>query len=704
MLFARLAHRVTSLWDRQALRKKLSFCLVCMTVCPLLLTMAITEYKSEKTLTRLVVDHNRDLAEHTAEDVDQMFSEKMKVLRFAATTVAMKSMLPNQQLPLLKAIAEADADILIVTVADIDGKQISRSDNQADMSINYGDREYFQTIQRTGEEVLSNVLISKSTGYPGIVIAEPIKDENQQLTGVLIATVELRAIIDRITQIKVGQTGYAFLVNHEGRILLHPNRGMVERGEDVSQLAPVKLVLDKQTGSVEYRFGGQKSLAAFSYIPQTGWGLIVQQSAEDALADVSAVKQTAIMIAIMAAGLAAIIGLVVAGMMVKPITAISRAADRLAKGNMYASCQVSTQDEIGKLATTFNFMASELRTRATELWESEEKYRSLVENISIGIYRRETGAASSFIVYANPALVSMLGYDTVEELLAIPLPDNFWSWEESAAIKDAIEQNGSVKNREVQLRRKDGTAIWCSITAVNHYNHKIGNFCVDGVVKDITERKLADERLRQAHAELERKVAERTKELTILNEELCLISMQDSLTCIANRRNFDEVLGREWQRAKREQTSIALILLDVDFFKLYNDTYGHVAGDECLRQIGNTLKKIAKRATDLVARYGGEEFAVILPDTDQAGAVKVGERILASVRELGIRHDMSLANEVVTVSLGIAVAEPAADVMPDRIIVAADRALYQAKQSGRNQLQLAPSLVDDNIFTPSSIS
>ena len=102
--------------------------------------------------------------------------------------------------------------------------------------------------------------------------------------------------------------------------------GMVERREDVSQLAPVKLVLDKQTGSVEYGFGGQKSLAAFSYIPQTGWGLIVQQSVAEALADVSAVKQTAIMITLMAAFLATLIGLVVAGMMIKPITAISRAA------------------------------------------------------------------------------------------------------------------------------------------------------------------------------------------------------------------------------------------------------------------------------------------------------------------------------------------------------------------------------------------
>ena len=167
---------------------------------------------------------------------------------------------------------------------------------------------------------------------------------------------------------------------------------------------------------------------------------------------------------------------------------------------------------------------------------------SLVENISIGIYR-ETGDVNSVIAYANPALVSMLGYDSVEELLAIPLPAHFWIREESFAIKRGVDQAGVVKNREVRLRRKDDTALWCSVTAVKHDNFKKGTFCIDSVVKDITERKLADEKLRQAHAELERKVAERTKELTVLNEELCLLSLQDSLTCIANRRNFDEFFG-----------------------------------------------------------------------------------------------------------------------------------------------------------------
>jgi len=692
MFLAKITHSIANLWHRQALRQKLSFCLVSMTVLPLLLTMAVTGGKNENILTGMVANHNRDIAERTAEDIDQMFSGKIKVLRIAANTAEIKSMLPDRQIVLLKAIADADADIQIAIVADSAGNQITRSDGRVtDGAITYRDRYYFEKVKRINETVVSDVLIAKSTGYPGIVIAEPIKDENQQLVGVLIVNVKLQGIIDRINRIKIGQTGYAYLVNEDGRILLHPDRGMVERSEDVSSLAPVKAVMDKQTGLVEYEYKNQKRLAAFSYIPRTGWGLIVQQPMEEALADVNDVKWTTLMIALLAVALASLIGIAVTRMMTKPIIDISKAAGRLAKGNLDARSLVTTCDEIGQLAITFNSMADELRTRTNALLESEEKYHSLVENISIGIYR-ETGDAKSFIAYANPALVGMLGYDSVDELLKVPVSAQFWSHEELAAIDEVVERAGAVKNREVRLRRKDGMAIWCSITAVKHYDHQKNTFCVDSVVEDITERKLADEKLRQAYAELERKVGERTRELTVLNEELRLISLQDGLTRIANRRYFDEFLERECRRAKRGQTSIALILLDVDFFKLYNDTYGHVAGDECLRRIASTLRGIVKRATDLVARYGGEEFAIILPETDQAGAVKVGERILMQVRELAMRHEMSPVNEFVTVSIGITAVIPAADLMPDMMIIAADQALYQVKQSGRNQLQLAGKL------------
>jgi len=181
--------------------------------------------------------------------------------------------------------------------------------------------------------------------------------------------------------------------------------------------------------------------------------------------------------------------------------------------------------------------------------------------------------------------------------------------------------------------------------------------------------------------------------LMVVNKELQKLSFMDGLTEIANRRYFDEILEKKWQRVKRNKTSLALIMIDVDFFKAYNDTYGHVAGDECLKMIAGILKASTKRATDLVARYGGEEFIVVLPDTDVAGAAMVGETVRVNVEKLGITHRNSPISDRVTISVGIAVVGAAWDIVPMDIIAAADKALYQAKQGGRNKIVMMGNIV-----------
>ncbi|MEH2351892.1 PAS domain S-box protein [Nostoc sp.] len=170
------------------------------------------------------------------------------------------------------------------------------------------------------------------------------------------------------------------------------------------------------------------------------------------------------------------------------------------------------------------------------------------------------------------------------------------------------------------------------------------------------------------------------------NEELQRLATLDGLTQIANRRRFDQYLESEWQRLKGEQLSLSLILLDVDFFKLYNDTYGHLGGDDCLRQLASALKNIVKRPADLVARYGGEEFAVILPNTEIQGAIYVAQTIGQAVRDLAIPHTQSRVCDRVTVSLGVVSIVPNSEISPPDLINAADKALYVAKQQGRDRV------------------
>lgn len=195
--------------------------------------------------------------------------------------------------------------------------------------------------------------------------------------------------------------------------------------------------------------------------------------------------------------------------------------------------------------------------------------------------------------------------------------------------------------------------------------------------------------LAQANTELEDKVQQRTQALEEVNHQLEVLSVTDALTRLANRRRFDAVWLDEWQRALRQATPLAVIMLDVDHFKAYNDHYGHQQGDECLRRVGEVLLTTVRRAGELVARYGGEEFVVVLPGTSVIHAMAVAESIRANIQAAGIAHAHSGVAAVVTVSLGVAVGIPTQGDVRDALVHAADAALYRAKDQGRNRVVLS---------------
>ncbi len=168
--------------------------------------------------------------------------------------------------------------------------------------------------------------------------------------------------------------------------------------------------------------------------------------------------------------------------------------------------------------------------------------------------------------------------------------------------------------------------------------------------------------------------------------EANLLATVDGLTQIANRRKFDEYFHRQWQQMLNDGTSLALVLADVDYFKNFNDAFGHLAGDDCLRQVAQAIAHILNRPSDLVARFGGEEFAVILPQTNAAGAMKVAELIQSEIANIKVPHSRSLVSDYVTLSIGIVSVIPTATRSPKELIDEADQALYIAKQQGRNRI------------------
>ena len=301
------------------------------------------------------------------------------------------------------------------------------------------------------------------------------------------------------------------------------------------------------------------------------------------------------------------------------------------------------------------------------------------------------GVISTF----NPAAEKLFGYSADEVIgkkinLLMPKP---YSSEHDKYMEDYIT-TGVKKiigtGREVVAMHKDGSIFPIRLS--------VGEAKVDGklmfvgIIHDISELKKQENELKQHREHLEKLVEQKTQDLLIANEQLKKLVNFDGLTHLANRRYFDEVLDKEITRASRYGHALSLVLCDIDFFKLFNDLYGHTAGDACLKQFANCLENSFKRASDLAVRYGGEEFAVILPHTDNEAAIKMVESFFVNIKRLAIPHEASAISDIVTASAGIATMQTTEQVEPKALINAADQELYNAKAAGRNRI--ASTLLD----------
>ncbi|MEE4254300.1 MAG: sensor domain-containing diguanylate cyclase [Desulfuromusa sp.] len=275
-----------------------------------------------------------------------------------------------------------------------------------------------------------------------------------------------------------------------------------------------------------------------------------------------------------------------------------------------------------------------------------------------------------FIIRANNAMLKMLG-KTAEEVIGKPC-HTFLDY-------DLCEHtNCPLKNRRGKRTMEFDVHLSNLATENNSYLLTTAPLITingsPGIVaqfKDITGRKQAKEALEQANMALEK------------------MALVDGLTQIANRRCFDDTLAKEWQRLKRTEQPISLLLGDIDYFKKFNDHYGHQAGDDCLREVGTALASSVFRPADLVARYGGEEFVLLLPDVEAEGALKVAERVLEAIKALQIPHQASEVRNTVSISIGAATLTPTEDQQPAALIAMADEALYRAKEQGRNRVLVA---------------
>ncbi|QND46446.1 PAS domain S-box protein (plasmid) [Rhizobium lusitanum] len=301
------------------------------------------------------------------------------------------------------------------------------------------------------------------------------------------------------------------------------------------------------------------------------------------------------------------------------------------------------------------------------LKESEARYRLLADHGTDMVFQLDRDLVRQ---YVSPACREILGYEP-EELIGNK-PMNLAHPDERPHVLLAFQTllDGSVERRSVinRFRHRDGHWIWVEAQLKTLKDPKTGKPTgIIGTLRDVSARKAIEDELQDA------------------NRRLQALAEQDGLTGLANRRFFDNALLREAGRAGQDKTSLGLLMIDVDWFKAFNDCYGHPAGDECLKRIGATIQKIVNRPGDVAARYGGEEFAALLPDTDEPAAAAIAEQIRQAVLELAIEHRVS-PNQVATISVGAAALTEGAVTEPATLLHNADRALYRAKENGRNKV------------------
>lgn len=281
--------------------------------------------------------------------------------------------------------------------------------------------------------------------------------------------------------------------------------------------------------------------------------------------------------------------------------------------------------------------------------------------------------ATMTFAYIGPQIEALLGWPQGSWLSANDWAERMHPEDREWVVNFCVAQSQSGLDHEADYRAltRDGRYVWIR-DVVHVLRNAAGEVeALVGFMFDISERKQTEQQLLQLQKQLEE------------------LSYQDGLTGVANRRMFDNRLQMEWSNAQRNRLPLSLILLDIDYFKQYNDHYGHVRGDDCLKSVGQALSGAAVRPRDLLARYGGEEFVLLLPETDAQAAAQVAERCRQLIRGQNIQHAHSQVAPLLTISLGVGTLIPGPLDQPQAFLERVDRLLYKAKHQGRNQAVLA---------------
>lgn len=520
-----------------------------------------------------------------------------------------------------------------IFVYDEIGRWLATTEHVDFSGLNNSDREYFRQHRDSPEKgtLIGRPVNSRAGGQWIITASRRIENPDGSFAGVALLTIDVAYFAKFYERFDVGPNGSASLLNNGGIMLArsHDESGAFV-GRDMSNTPLFRDWKTRPAAAVYYFKSPLDGVQRLSYYQRSSrYPLMVLASKSQD--DVLAPwRRTA------AVRMAFVLGLVLL----------------IAVIGFHLVRQLLQRQR----------MAHALITK-------EANFRLLAEQSSDMVTRI---GLDNRLLYVSPACVRITGW-SAEELLDTSALAGIHA-DDMERVEQAISalKNGEAEEARFvyRQRHRDKGDIWAE--AALHVTLASDSGAVDGVVavvRDMTEQK-------------------------DLQDKLASLASTDGLTGLANRRTFDERLAEEWARAKRDGTQLSLLLIDVDHFKKFNDHYGHLAGDGCLRALGRILSTHARRPADLAARYGGEEFAVLLPNTGADGCAEVGEAIRQALHDLAMLHAQNPPSRLVTASVGAATSLPSqATTDCSTLVAAADRALYAAKDSGRDRLVMSGQVV-----------
>lgn len=519
-----------------------------------------------------------------------------------------------------------------IFVYDETGRWLATTEHVDFSGLNNSDREYFRQHRASPDRgtLIGRPVKSRSGGQWIITASRRINHPDGSFAGVVLLTIDVAYFAKFYERFDVGPNGSASLLNDAGIMLARAHdESGAYVGRDLSH-APLFRDRESRPAAAVYYFKSPiDGVQRLSYYQRSSHYPLMVLASKSQDDVLAPWRHAAAARMIFVLGLVLLIAVI----------------------GFYLVRQLSQRQRLAQI-----------------LIAKEANFRLLAEQSSDMVTRI---GLDNRLLYVSPACVRITGWPAEQLLdtsaLAGIHPDDMERVEQAiAALKNGEAEEARFIYRQ---RHRDKGEIWAE--AALHVTLASDNGEIDGVVavmRDMTEQK-------------------------DLQDKLASLATTDGLTGLANRRAFDERLADEWARARRDGTQLSLLLIDVDHFKKFNDHYGHLAGDGCLRALSRILSATARRPADLAARYGGEEFAVLLPNTGPDGCAEVGEAIRQALHDLAMLHAQNPPSRLVTVSVGAATSLPSQASDSSTLVAAADRALYAAKDSGRDRLVMSGQVV-----------